>query len=103
MLSATRSHEPCSRLGPSLSTKLKCMDRTLTRSSIALFASINIVAISVPLTNTAMVIFTTSIKSGLPLFLKGNDWPIATTLPIQHEGDDDDDDDDNGIDVAPAA
>jgi len=48
-----------------------------------------------------MKLFISCTKSGLPLFLKGNDWP-ETIFPF-HEGDDDDDDDDGGIDVAPAA
>ncbi|TKY46720.1 hypothetical protein E2542_SST28768 [Spatholobus suberectus] len=51
-----------------------------------------------------MVVFISCIKSGLPLFLKGNDWP-ATRFPTYQEGDDndDDEDDDGGIDMAPAA
>ncbi|KOM52158.1 hypothetical protein LR48_Vigan09g081700 [Vigna angularis] len=50
-----------------------------------------------------MQLFVSCTKSGLPLFLKANDWP-ETIFPLHREGDDDDDDDDNGgIDVAPAA
>ncbi|ESW18287.1 hypothetical protein PHAVU_006G028300 [Phaseolus vulgaris] len=49
-----------------------------------------------------MLLFISCTKSGLPLFIKGNDWP-ETIFPLHHEGDDDDDDDDGGIDVAPAA
>ena len=50
-----------------------------------------------------MVVFT-SVDTGLPMFLMGNDW-AAAGFHRQNEGDgdDDDDDDDNGIDVAPAA